>query len=275
MTEPAEKFAQLVAGSGRIDLLTAVAAIATDAFPEAELDRACAQIRAWAERLRGSGATSLSVPDRLRLLNRFFFDELRFRGNRVDYFDLDNNYLNRVVERRIGLPISISVIYLELGRALDLDLAGVNFPRRFLVKLEQQGAPLVIDVFDGGTVLSTEELRTRLAQAHGADAGPLETYLRPASQREILARWLYNLKLIHRRREDWGALLAVGHRLIALLPGAVDELLDRAAAYEKLECPRAAADDIAAVLKRQPGRPDASALRERLAWLEQQALRLN
>ncbi|MEG0821901.1 MAG: transglutaminase-like domain-containing protein [Burkholderiaceae bacterium] len=275
MTGPAEKFMQLVAGTGPIDLTGAVAAIATDAYPESTLDRACAQMNAWCERLRDRVAPELSSAERLRQLNRYFFDELRFRGNRVDYFDPDNNYLNRVLERRTGLPISISVVYIVLGRAIGLDLVGVNFPRRFLVKLMAPEPVVVIDVFDGGATLSPEELRSRLAQAHGAEAGPLETYLRPASEREILIRWLYNLKLLHQRREDWAGLLAVGQRLVALLPGAVDELLDRAAAYEKLECPRAAADDIATVLQRQPGRPDAAALRERLARLEGHGARLN
>lgn len=275
MSGPAEQFAQKVAGTGSIDLLEAAAAIATDAYPAAELDAACAQVRSWAGRLADRVAPELPASQKLRRLNRFFFDELRFHGNRVDYFDLDNNYLNRVVERRTGLPISISVIYLVLGRAIGLDLAGVNFPRRFLVRLTEGAASTLIDVFDGGVSLTSEELRTRLVQAHGAEAGPLANYLRPASEREILARWLYNLKLLHQRAADWGALLTVGHRLVALLPGALDERLDRAAAYEQLECPRAAADDIAWVLERQPGRPDAAALRERLARLETRARQIN
>lgn len=275
MSRPAEQFAQLVAGTGKIDLLEAAAAIATDAYPPAELNAACTQVRAWAARLAERVAPDLPPSQKLRQLNRFFFDELRFHGNRIDYFDRDNNYLNRVVERRTGLPISLSLVYVVLGRAAGLELAGVSFPRRFLVRMDDGPAATLIDVFEGGVNLTTEELRTRLAQAHGGEAGPLENYLRPATEREILARWLYNLKLLHQRAEDWSGLLAVGHRLVALLPGALDERLDRAAAYEQLECPRAAADDIAWVIARQPGRPDAAALRERHARLEARARQFN
>lgn len=275
MSGPAEQFARLVAGAGPIDLLEATAAIATDAYPVEELDRACAQIKSWAGRLADKVSPELSDAQKLRQLNRFFFDELRFRGNRIDYFDLDNNYLNRVVERRCGLPISLSVIYLILGRTLGLALEGISFPRRFLVLLKGAKESTVIDVFDGGVSLTHEELLTRLAQAHGSEAGPLEHYLKPASEREILARWLYNLKLLHQRAQDWPALLTVGHRLVALLPGALEERLDRAAAYEQLECPRAAADDLAWVLAHQPGRPDEAALQERIARLRARAARFN
>jgi len=275
MSGPAEQFARLVAEAGPIDLLEATAAIATDAYPVEELDRACLQVRAWAERLAERVSPELSDSQKLRQLNRFFFDELRFRGNRIDYFDLDNNYLNRVVERRTGLPISLSVVYLILGRTLGLKLEGISFPRRFLVMLPATNEPTVIDVFEGGITLTQEELRTRLMQAHGAEAGPLDSYLKPASEREILARWLYNLKLLHQRSQDWSALLTVGHRLVALLPAALDERIDRAAAYEQLECPRAAADDLAWVLAHQLGRPDSAALHERIVRLRARAAKFN
>jgi regulator of sirC expression with transglutaminase-like and TPR domain len=275
MSPGAEGFARRVSGSGPVDLLRAAADIATDAYPAAELDAACATVRDWSARLAGRIAPDLAPAHRLRLLNRYFFDELGFHGNRLGYFDIDNSYLNRVVERRSGLPISLSVIYMLIGRAAGLELEGVSFPRRFLVKLAQGDSAFVIDVFEGGQTLTSEALRTRLVQAHGAGAGPLGAYLRAATEREILTRWLYNLKLLHERAGDWPALLSVGHRLVALLPDSAQERLDRAAAYEQLECPRAAALDLEAVLEAQPGRPDAAALRERLARLHSDANRLN
>lgn len=275
MSSGAEAFARLVRGSGPIDLLAASAAIATDAYPVAELDAARATVHEWGACLASRIAADFAPAHRLRLLNRYFFDELGFHGNRLDYFDIDNNYLNRVVERRRGLPISLAAVYMTVGRAAGLRLEGVSFPRRFLVKLAQGDSTFVVDVFEGGATLSTEQLRRRLAQAHGEDAGPLAPYLRAATEREILARWLYNLKVLHERAENWPALLGVAHRLVALLPHSAQDRLDRAAVYERLECPRAAALDIEAVLLAQAGRPDAGALRERLAQLRASAGRLN
>jgi len=275
MSSGADAFARLVRGSGPIELLTAAAAIATDAYPAAELDSACATVRDWSARLAGRIALDLAPAHRLRLLNRYFFDELGFHGNRLDYFALDNSYLNRVVERRSGLPISLAAVYMAIGRAAGLRLEGVSFPRRFLVKLTQGDSAFVIDVFEGGVTLSAEQLRARLAHAHGEDAGPLAPYLCAATEREILARWLYNLKLLHERAGNWPALLGVAHRLVALQPDSAQDRLDRAAVYERLECPRAAALDIELVLRAQAGRPDAAALRERLARLRASAGRLN
>ena len=275
MSSGAEAFARLVSGHGPIELLPAAAAIATDAFPVAALDESCATVREWSARLAARIAPDLAPAHRLRLLNRYFFDELGFHGNRRDYFDIDNSYLNRVVERRRGLPISLSAIYLTIGRAAGLRLEGVSFPRRFLVKLAQGDSVFVIDVFEGGATLGSDDLRTRLVHAHGENAGPLASYLRAATEREILARWLYNLKLLHERAGDWPALLGVAHRLVALLPDSAQDRLDRAAVYEQLECPRAAALDIEAVLLAQVGRPDAGALRERLARLRARSDRLN
>lgn len=271
-------FAQLIdtRDSRALPLLEAVASLALDVYPASDPAEAVATVRHWGERLALRIAADVSPLNRLRLLNHYLFDELGFRGNVEAYDEADNSYLNRVIERRTGIPISLALIYLEVGRAIGLRLAGVGFPSHFLVRLALSEGALLIDAFGGGVVLSEPELRRRLTAAVGAESPrPLEAYLQPATEREILTRWLHNLKRIHLQSGDWERVLKVADRLVILRPDACDELRDRAFAYQQLECPRAAAGDLAEYLSRRPDADDAPEVRARLAALERSARRLN
>lgn len=181
-----------------------------------------------------------------------------------------------MIERRSGIPITLSILYIEIGRATGLKLFGVGFPGHFLVKLLVHDGAMLIDVFGGGVPLSADDLRERLrAATHGSETLPLEVYLRPASEREILARVLRNLKAIHWNGGEWVAAFEVQQRLVAVLPDEPVERRDRALLYERLECPRAAADDLVAYLSMHPDPQDAREMRERLLQLQQAARQLN
>jgi len=272
-----ESFAQLVDQSrSPLPLLEAVASLAVDAYPDRDPAVSVAAVRHLGERLSLRIAADMSALHRLRLLNHFLFEELGFRGNVEGYDEPDNSYLNRVLERRLGIPISLTVIYAEVGRAVGLKFAGVGFPSHFLAKLTVSDGALLIDVFAGGLLLSEVELRQRLnAVFDGDPPRPLEAYLQAASEREVLTRWLHNLKRIHAQAGDWERLLKVANRLVILRPDSSEELRDRAFAYEQLECPRAAADDLAQYLARRPDAVDAGEVRKRLSDLQRSASRLN
>jgi regulator of sirC expression with transglutaminase-like and TPR domain len=275
---PIEQFAALVGNGERptLPLLAAAAQVPLYAEPDCEPQRTLDQLQAWAGQLRPRVVPDASGPTRLRLLNHFFFRELGFKGARRDYLGAENSYLHRVIERRRGIPITLSLLYMELGKAAGLRLQGVCFPGHFLIKLKLSDGMVFIDVFGGGTTLSSDELRARLSlslpQAAGVALGP---YLRAASDREILARLLRNLKAIHWEAREWPAALEVMNRLVAVVPDDAQERCDRARVYERLECPRAAASDLVACLSLNPARPDAVELRDRLRQLQQSAARLN
>jgi regulator of sirC expression with transglutaminase-like and TPR domain len=276
-TSHLQAFATLVNTSGgHFPLLECAATVpqyADDGFAPADVVRC---VHAWGEQLAARIAADTSATNRLRLLNHFFFDELHFAPGDNDYYSVDNSYLHRVVERRRGIPITLSLLYMEVGRAIGLKLNGVNFPGHFLVRLPVGDNALLIDVYGRGVTLSAEQLQARAAQAGPAAAEvPLELHLRPAPARDILARLLRNLKAIHARGSDWTALLEVQHRLVLLAPDVPEERRDRALAYEKLECPRAAADDLVAYLSLHADPPDAHEIRDRLARLQRQVQRLN
>jgi regulator of sirC expression with transglutaminase-like and TPR domain len=273
-----EAFAALIEPrrDGTLPLLKTLAELPRYAHADVDPDAVIACVQRWREQMRERVAADTSTLNRLRLLNHFFFDELGFRGDPDAYDSADASYLHRVIEQRRGIPISLALLYTEIGRAIGLKLSGVAFPGHFIVRLQLAEGALLIDVFGGGVTLSDRELRQRQdAVTRGRSRHPLESYLQPAGDRAILARWLRNLKAVHARREDWPALLEVMNRLILLLPREPGERRDRAAVFQRLECPRGAADDLASYLSLAGDAPDAGEMRRRLTQLQHAVQRLN
>jgi regulator of sirC expression with transglutaminase-like and TPR domain len=267
----------------RIDLAHACLMIAEDAYPGLDVERYLGEIERMALRLRGRGVQGDSAEERVVALNRFLFDELGYRGNTEDYYDPRNSYLNEVIDRRTGIPISLAVLYIELGRRIGLPLDGVSFPGHFLVRLRLRGGTLVLDPFCGGAPQSEDELRSRLLRVipAGSTGGvppadlPLEQFLEPASKRQILARLLRNLKGIYRESGRGERLLDVINRILVVTPEANGELRDRGLAYLRLECHRAALKDLSDYLEREPEAPDYYEVRARVLDLAGLCARLN
>src|ERR1700712_2248630 len=159
-------FGSLVADDASLSLIEAAVSIAQDEFPRLDTQSVLGQIDALAARLKRRFPTDAAPVQRLRLLNRFFFQELGFGGNVNDYYDPHNSYLHRILETRRGIPITLSVLYIELATQIGLTARGVSFPGHFLVKLRmhtgQQHGEVVIDPFTGQS-LSGEELTGLLA----------------------------------------------------------------------------------------------------------------
>ena len=265
-------FATLVADDRQFTQLEAAIAIAQDDEPTLDIQTVLAQIDVLAVKLKQRIAADTSPLQRLRYLNRYFFQELGFAGNVNDYYDPDNSYLHRVLATRRGIPISLALLYIEIAQQIGLDARPVSFPGHFLVKVKMPQGEVVIDPFSGQS-LSRETLEERLMPYRdrqgltGEFDAPLGLFLQAASGRDVLARLLRNLKEIHRSAEDWPRLLAVQQRLVVLLPEAWDERRDRALVLAELGDHAAAAADLSAYLERHSAADDAGALRERLAEL--------
>ena len=152
-----EPFARLIAGDdARIDLARACLMIAEDAYPGLQVDDYMAEIERMAMRLRGRLPAAGGAEDRVVALNQFLYEELGYWGNTNDYYDPRNSYLNEVIDRKTGIPITLSILYMELGRRIGLPLQGVSFPGHFLVRLKLRGGTLVLDPFAGGAPQSKE-----------------------------------------------------------------------------------------------------------------------
>jgi regulator of sirC expression with transglutaminase-like and TPR domain len=267
-----EYFTTLVADDASLSVLEAAVAVAQEDLPGLDPQAVLAEIDALAARLKRRIPADAVAVQKVRLLNRYFFQELGFGGNVNNYYDRRNSYLPEVLRTRRGIPITLALIYVELAQQLGLQACGVSFPGHFLVKLHLPGGEVVIDPFDGRS-LSREALEERLLPyrrqrgALGDDEVPLGLYLQKAEPRAVVARLLRNLKEIHRGARDWPRLLAVLDRLVVLLPQEHEERRDRALVLAELGRLDDAAGDMAAYLRGHPQAHDAPGLRSLLeAW---------
>jgi regulator of sirC expression with transglutaminase-like and TPR domain len=279
-----DPFAELLArDEAEIDLARACLLIAADAYPGLDVDGYLGEIERLAARLRARLPPGGGAEERVLALNQFLFDDLGYSGNAGNYYDPRNSFLNEVLERRTGIPITLSVLYLEIGRRIGLELEGVSFPGHFLVRLRLRGAMLVLDPFSGGEALSEADLRERLQRVipEGAAGGvpvnalPLDPFLEPAGKRQILARLLRNLKGIYRDADKPQRLLEVLNRMLAVAPEAHGELRERGLLYQRMECYRAALKDLQDYSALEPEAPDIDDVRAKLVELSAQCARLN
>lgn len=265
-------FAALVADDASLSLTEAAAAIALDEYPQLDTQSVLDEIDGLAEKLKRRIPADAVPVQRLRWLNRFFFQDLGFAGNVNDYYDPRNSYLHTVLSSRRGIPITLAVLYIELATQIGLSARGVSFPGHFLIKLRMPEGEVIVDPFTGRS-LSREQLDELLAPYRrnrgllGDFDAPLGLFLQAAPARDVLARMLRNLKEIHQSAEDWPRLLAVMDRLVVLLPQAWEERRDRGLARAELGLESDASDDLSAYLANAQGADDHAAIRERLMAL--------
>ena len=267
-----EYFATLVAEDASLSLTEAAVAIAQDEFPQLDTQTVLAEIDTLAAKLKRRIPPDAVPVQRLRWLNRFFFQDMGFAGNVNNYYDQRNSYLHSVLSTRRGIPITLAVLYIELATQIGLTARGVSFPGHFLIKLRMPEGEVVVDPFTGHS-LSREQLDELLVPYKrnrgllGDFDAPLGLFLQAAPARDVLARMLRNLKEIHRAAEDWPRLLAVMNRLVVLLPQAWEEWRDRGLARAELGLDESAASDLATYLANSRGADDHSAISERLAGM--------
>jgi regulator of sirC expression with transglutaminase-like and TPR domain len=225
---------------GGIDLARSALELARLAHPELEVESYLRTLDQLARPIPRAPAPLAQI-DRI---NHWLFELEGFRGNRSDYYDPRNCYLNEVIDRRLGIPITLSVIYLEVARRIGLDLVGVGMPGHFIVKLPDPSGDLLIDPFEQGRLLTLDDCQARLQQIYGK-AARLESYmLQPVSKKQILARLLNNLKHIWIDRRDFKRALAVTQLHLALYPRDAEALKQRAWLYAHLNDFRSALADL-------------------------------
>jgi regulator of sirC expression with transglutaminase-like and TPR domain len=210
------------------------------------------------ERHRGAGHHVL-----IATLNAYLYEELGFSGNREHYDDPRNSFLNEVFDRRMGIPISLAVVYLEIGRRAGLRLEGVNFPGHFLVRAPAEPAggddDLIIDPFHSGALLSEVDCRHLLRQHVGEEAAFDRGLLATATRQHIVVRMLVNLKRLYVRMRSFPQARAIADLLLAVDPSALSELRDRGLLAYHMEDFAAALKDLETDLRLMP-RGDASDL---------------
>ncbi|WP_290887466.1 SirB1 family protein [Arenimonas sp.] len=265
-------------GDDELPLLDTALLIARDEYPDLDAAGYAAQVDTYASALRPQLEQDIDLPARLTAINRYLFEEIGFAGNNVQYDDPRNSYLNQVVDRKLGIPISLAVIQMEVTRRLGMPLDGISFPGHFLVRLPVDDGILVLDPYNKGRPVSADELRERASPHLGGQAPDdqqLLQILAPATHRMILMRMLRNLKGLYLERGDWERVARSADRLLKLSPDTAEALRDRGLAYREMGYAKGAREDLARYLQLLPEAEDLDAVRTALIELGSGNARLN
>jgi regulator of sirC expression with transglutaminase-like and TPR domain len=239
-------------------------------------------VATWQERLVGLGRRAaeritpeMDVVPAATALRRLLADDEGFRGNVEDYYDPRNSFLNDVLERRLGIPITLSLVYMEAGLRAGLTVRGIGLPGHFVVLAERHGHQCLLDPYHGGRLLDEAGCAALLAGVHGSEARLRPEHLRPVTGRQILTRMLANLKGVYTTLGDARRALAAVDRLVLLAPEAHGELRDRGQLHLRLGQRLAALRDFEAYLSVKPPPPDAAEVLHQLRALRQTLSSLN
>jgi len=271
---PRERFAELANGPDEaINLAEAALLIAAEAYPSLDVGAYLGQLDALAVEARPALAGTTGGATAATRLLHFLSTEKRFVGNQENYYDRRNSFLNEVLDRRTGIPLTLTLVYMEVARRLDLRVEGISFPGHFLAKYIGQDE-VIIDAFFG-QVLSKRQCRERLQAVLGPNATLEPRHLETAGTKEILVRMLRNLKHIYLNAAEFEQALACCDRILILVPDLPQELRDRGLAYQQLECYGAAVSDLERFLRLAPNDESASAIREELVKLTRLAAQIH
>ena len=251
----------------QIDLATAALLIAAAEYPQLDISHELGVLESLA-----AGASKRLGEDReplycLNTLSEYLFDEIGFRGNPEGYYDPRNSFLNEVLSRRLGIPITLSLVFLEVGKRLNIPLVGVGMPGHFLLRHRDEES-LFIDSFHQGVLLSEEECEERMRQVTQANIAWDSRLLAPLSNRDYVARLLRNLKGIYLQNQDHRRALTMIDRLVALYPEEAQERRDRGLLHFQLQHHEQALHDLEFYLESKPLGDDLEDLQHLVARLK-------
>ena len=272
-------FASLVGPSTEdeaIDLAGAALAVAQIEYPELDITHYADRLDVLAQAVQAELRSSPTARETIAVLNRVLFEKEGLRGNRDDYYDPRNSFLNDVLDRKLGIPITLSVIYMEVARRVGFPVAGTGMPGHFLLKhYDVMAGEIIIDAFNRGRLLTVDDCQTRLSEIYHGQLEFQQQFLQPVTRREILMRILNNLRQIYFTQRNFGKGLAVLDLLLAIPPRSPEMLRERALVRLNLDQYVGAAQDLSNYLKLQPDAPDAEDVRETLEMVRQLVARLN
>lgn len=240
-----------------INLAAAALYIAQEEYPELDCNAYLQQLDKMAAELRDRLPTETYPLKVIRALNEYLFEAQGFVGNQQNYYDPRNSFLNQVLERRTGIPITLSLVYLELAKRIDFPMAGVGMPGHFLVRPMLEEMAIFVDAFHKGEVLFEEDCRDRLKTMYGKDARMLPHHLEPIGTKPFLARILTNLKVIYLQQQDIPRTLAAIDRILLLIPNSLIERRDRGLIHYREGHLLKAREDLKFYLLNHPNAQDA------------------
>lgn len=262
-----ERLREVVSNPGGFDLLEAALWIAAEEYPGLDVPMQMRRVDVLGGEAARRVAGETNPFARIDAVRAFLFEELGFRGNSEQYDDPKNSWMNEVLDRRLGIPLTLSLLYVEVGCRAGLDVRGVALPGHFVVRVEEQGRRIHVDPFHGGRVITEEDCRDLVVRTTGRATLFRREILEGATPVQMLSRLLLNLKRIHLSQGDYDRALACVERLLVVQPKDAREVRDRGLLLAHMGRPDAAVEDLEDYLRRSPGAPDAESVRGRLAWL--------
>ncbi len=241
-----------------IDLAICALLLASDEYPSLNLDEYLKKLDALAGEIRAKIQEENNPLRILTEINRYLFDEEGFRGNTSQYYDPKNSFLNDVLDRKMGIPITLSLVYMEVGKRVGIELQGVGFPGHFIVKYRDKQGEFFLDPFNSGRILQMEDLQKLFDSIYGGTIKLEPEHLRPSTKKEIIRRMLANLKGIYVNANHYDRALAVTQKILAIVPDEPDEIRDLGLIRLHLGQNFEAIEDLERYLQLRPNASDAA-----------------
>jgi regulator of sirC expression with transglutaminase-like and TPR domain len=259
----------------KIDFAHAALLIAAEEYPDLDVPNYISRLDALGDALMARLGAEPGPEDARDALNGLLYDEEGFHGNTKDYYDPRNSFLNEVLDRRTGIPITLSAVYIEVAERAGIPIEGVSLPGHFIVRLRTPEGGLLVDPFHSGVTLSEEDCQKRLDRIYDGKMKLSPAMLESCGPRSMLARMLRNLKVIYVKRGDLQRAVSAVDLLLEASPDSHDERRDRGLLYAALDCYAWAVRDLEAYLERMPQAKDAAAVKSKIADMARKGARLN
>jgi regulator of sirC expression with transglutaminase-like and TPR domain len=269
------EFQRLVEGEKEVHLARIALEIARDARPDLDIESYLKKIEALAERARDRCRPGCRTRDVLGQINWVLYVEAGLKANHEDYYDPRNSYLNEVLDRGLGIPITLSVVYWSVAERLGISMAGANLPAHFMLQFEEDGLTWFVDPFHAGAIYAREHCEKRLSEMVKQPVILTDSQAAPCPIRAVVVRMLRNLKAIYGRSQDSAALLPVQRRLAALSQDDPNELRDLGLLCAQTNRLGEALDPLQTYLERSPGADDAHEIRALVETIRRQIARWN
>jgi regulator of sirC expression with transglutaminase-like and TPR domain len=241
----------------QIDLAKAALCYAQAEYPDLNISKYLSIIDAIALEIKPQLPTERYPLKIIKTINYHLFDCLKFQGNNQDYYNPNNSFLNQVIDRRVGIPISLSVIYLAIAQRLNFPMIGIGMPGHFLIRPNFQNASIFVDPFNQGEILFPEDCQAKLNLIYQQPVELEANLLPPVNNKQILVRMLNNLKFIYLHSRELNKALAIMSGILTIFPQNPDEIRDRGLLYYQIDRWQEAVIDLRYFLKIAPNSEDA------------------
>jgi len=273
--KPRDRFAELVSREDEeINLAEAALLIAAEEYPRIDVERYLDRLDQFGDLVREQAADAQTPLEIIASLNTALFEKLGFQGNRENYYDPRNSYLNEVIDRRTGIPITLTVVYIDAARRIGFPIKGVGLPFHFIAKHQSQSGDLFIDPFNAGRLLGSAACKDLIRQMSGGKIDLQSSHLEAVTNKQILTRMLSNLLGVYSASDHSRALSVIDLTLL-INPNSASHIRDRGLLLAKIGDRKNAIAELERYLEYVPEAPDAATIREQIRSIRQSQARLN